>query len=457
MPIQGLTTNNEAAFPRIGVIRKGGPKPEGKIGPDLSYFRFTADDPELVDQFHATFGDQPRAINVYIPFATTDEAFQTWREAWKAGGLLHRCDGDTTVMLRLPDGTYSQEPTRCPGAATAQNRDGCKPVGRLTVWIPEFERLAFVTVLTTSKWDLLELSRNLRAAEVMRGSLLGIPFVLRRRERMISVPDGNGGRRRLPKWLLSIEPVQQWVSLQLAAMRRAALPSGLAPLQLAAPQPDDEDDDAVGDVFPSARNGHANGATQRVVNGQETIKDRVDFWTRAKVLRTPPFTNDDIHEILRVDSVKDWLADGGTWQSAYDEVYRVVAAAATESEPPDEYDDPDDEPTTVNTPSGKVNTASGEIVTPSADEAFNALRSASPPKLEKAQPLPMPDDTVKRRQLTDRSLVAVDAARAVGVQIPNMPDPATVNLNFYQQWIGDLEKATASKVARAGKVAVAAK
>lgn len=205
-----------ASFPRIGKLRKGAAKPSDKQpGKDLDYFRFDSDDPEAVARFKAAYGEQPRQINVYLPFETVDENFPTWQEAYTAGAMQHRCDGETCVIWLKPDGTYSQEPKPCPG--------GCKEVGRLNVIIPELARLAYVTVETHSINDILQLTDNLQAALALRGSLTGIPFVLSRRPQEISTPGKDGKRARYTKWLLFLEPHPDWVRVQLAAMRHNAL------------------------------------------------------------------------------------------------------------------------------------------------------------------------------------------------------------------------------------------
>jgi hypothetical protein len=107
------------------------------------------------------------------------------------------------------------------------------------VWVPELQRAGVILVTTTSIHDIIELNGNLEAAQALRGDLRGIPFILRRSPRKISTPNGDGKRRRMEKWLLSIEPAPDWVRLQLAAAQRAALPS-VEVKQLTAPQVDTE-------------------------------------------------------------------------------------------------------------------------------------------------------------------------------------------------------------------------
>jgi len=226
MPIKRLQT--EASFPRIGTLRKGAPKTDPKRpGKDLTYFRFDTQDPEAAADFLAVYGPEPASINVYLPYDAPDANFQAWQEEYQAGGLVHRCDGETMTVHLVLGGRYSTDPAPCPYATGEKVRTkdapGCKPVGRLSVIIPELRRFAYVTVGTTSINDIMELSANLSAAYALRGTLQGIPFILTRRPEKISTPTDAGGRARREKWMLHIEPDPAWVRLQLAGMRRRAL------------------------------------------------------------------------------------------------------------------------------------------------------------------------------------------------------------------------------------------
>ena len=252
MAIVGLTDRG-AAFPRIGTLRKGAPKPnEKQPGQDLKdHFRFETDDHEAAARFAATYGDKPNDIRVMFYYATAAENFETWQEHHSAGALKHRCDGQTCVLSLLPNGTYSHEPIACPSIGLKRQNPQinkmhlCRPIGRLKVIIPELQRMAYVLVPTTSINDILELQGNLEAAQALRGDLRGIPFVLSRRPRKVSTPQQDGSRARREKWLLSIEPQPAWVQLQLSSMQQAALPSGDTRLLTAASYVDP----ATGEVF----------------------------------------------------------------------------------------------------------------------------------------------------------------------------------------------------------------
>lgn len=234
MPIKHLQTARHAAFPCIGKLRKGSAKQvnaKGKevMGQDLDHFRFVTDDADAASAFAACYGAEPKAINCFLPYATTDENFQAWLEEYRAGGLVRRCDGETCVFHRDAQGRAITAPTPC------TKQCGCKQVGRLSVIVPQLARMAYVTVETHSVYDIIQLTENLYAAQALRGDLRGIPFVLSRREREISTPTGDGGRARRKKWLLFIEPDPQWVSRHLEAMRIAALPVVRDPTALEQP------------------------------------------------------------------------------------------------------------------------------------------------------------------------------------------------------------------------------
>jgi len=224
MPIRGLTDVARPAFPVLGKLRKGAAKesPDSKKpGIDLSYFRFTSENPKVLQAFEQSYGEQPNEIDVFLPYAKIEDNLSAWQEEWAAGGLQHRCDGHTCVVWLQEDGTYSREPKPCPGR--------CKAVGRLSLILPELLRagyVGYVTLETHGLHDLLSLQGALLAAVEARGKedLRGIGFVVRRVETVISTPGPDGKRVRRKKWLVKLEPAAAWVAAQLEATRASALP-----------------------------------------------------------------------------------------------------------------------------------------------------------------------------------------------------------------------------------------
>lgn len=241
MPIRNLT-DRPAAFPRIGELRKGAPKDkDGKRpGADLKYFRFTPTDPKdtaLLTSFNSAVAEKPTLIYVLLPYQKPEDNLEAWQEAWTAGSLQHRCDGVTVVLELDKAGKHFilNSGTPCPG--------GCKATGRLSVIVPALKRAGIVTVLTTSKNDLLNLSRSLDAAYQLRGDLRGIPFALSRVPRMISTPSADGKRARREKWLLNLEIAPQWFERELARLQVSALPQVVESPYLLESGFDEEDED----------------------------------------------------------------------------------------------------------------------------------------------------------------------------------------------------------------------
>ena len=230
MAIKGLTTREDITprFRTLGKLRKGGEKTPKGYGPDLDHFRFTSDDPGIVAAFADVYGAEPHAINVYLPYSTTEQNFPTWKEAWTAGGLQHRCDGETVTIWLGQDGKYHRTPKPCPG--------GCDEVGRLEVIIPELISAGYVgtvTMETHSLNDMIAITQVLlKAEELSGGDLRRVQFTLRRVPERISVPgwgDNKGKRQRVEKYLVKIEPAVDWAQAQMALTREpgaiAALPA----------------------------------------------------------------------------------------------------------------------------------------------------------------------------------------------------------------------------------------
>jgi len=241
MPIKGLTTDVRPQFPSLGKLRKGAKKvSDRKPGEDLSYFRFTSDDPQIEAAFYAAYPAHPRSVNIFLPNRTVDDNWEAWQEDWVAGGLKHRCDGETCVVWQDDAGEYHTDPKPCPGE--------CKPVGRLQVMLPELLQagyVGYVTVETHSKHDIMSTQACLEdaAGKANGNGLQGIEFRLYRAEQVISTPmidkqTGEVKRVRRAKWLVKLTPTVRWVQAQLAQAERLQLGE---PEALALPEPEVEE------------------------------------------------------------------------------------------------------------------------------------------------------------------------------------------------------------------------
>jgi hypothetical protein len=221
-PIIGLTDEIQPRYPRLGKLRKGGERPASGNAPgaDLDHFRFVSENEDIVGAFVDAYGETPRLINVYLPYASTADAFPTWAEIWGATGLVHRCDGRNMTIWQ-ENGKYLRGSKPCTGGHKENDylRDA---VGRLDLVIPELVMAGFVgyvTLETHGKHDILGILATLQAvSDEGRRDLRGIPFVLRRVQESVSTPGFGkqaGKRSRVDKWLVKLEPAASWVQMQL--------------------------------------------------------------------------------------------------------------------------------------------------------------------------------------------------------------------------------------------------
>jgi hypothetical protein len=265
MPIIGLTDRG-LSFPEIGQIRKGikedRKREDGstyQVPVDLDYFRVEFDEKEVetADRFKAKYGEQPQEINIILPFDEIERCWDAWLEAYTAGRMVARSDGakftywvDTDTGLPKVKNGEPFTPYK-PGQVVGKDYQGkavfANPVGRLKIIVPELGRAAFLTVHTTSFHDIANISMQLEAFKQINGGVIkGIPLVLRRRPKKISIPKDDGQRVRMQKWLLSIEADPAWVRAKLAEVKTLALPDGQALIL----EPGDDDPDLIEAVLP---------------------------------------------------------------------------------------------------------------------------------------------------------------------------------------------------------------
>jgi hypothetical protein len=245
MPIKGLTDRG-LSFPEIGQIRKG-TKEERKredgssyeIPVDLKYFRVKFDQKEVESEqrFRQIYGMEPQEINIILPFNEIEKCWEAWLEGYTKGRLVARSDGEKFIWLVDTDTGAVKVRNGQPyleyqeGKPVGKDFEGkpvyCKPVGRLTIIVPELERAAYMTLSTTSIHDIANISSQLEAFKrINHGVIKGIPLVLRRRPKKISIPNPKkkGQKIRMEKWLLSIEADPAWVRAKLMEVKTLALP-----------------------------------------------------------------------------------------------------------------------------------------------------------------------------------------------------------------------------------------
>jgi hypothetical protein len=301
MPIKGLSDRG-LAFPEIGQIRKGAKKEPTKPGADLTYFRVEFDELEkkAAADFKMAYKDQPKAIRIILPFNEIERMWDPWLEAYTAGRLVARSDGEW-ITYQLDDkgdlivhNGLDKNGNRVPhplngiaGHDYKGNAVKFKPTGRLKVMVPELKRAAYLTVMTTSTHDIGNISSQLAAfKELNGGQLAGIPFILRRRPKAISTPSDDGKRVRRVKWLISIEVDPDWASAKFGQLNALALPSGLEPTPAAPIDPVEDvieyDEDEIIEVVQEAAEEAIPDVELVDVLGDWAVTEAGKFWNISK-------------------------------------------------------------------------------------------------------------------------------------------------------------------------------
>jgi len=241
MPIKGLTDRG-LALPEIGQIRKGAKKDPSanRPGADLTYFRveFAEGEEKAAAQFAQVYGQKPNAIRVILPFNEIERMWDAWKEAYTAGRMVARSDGEYVsymldnkgeiVVHNWLDKNGNKMPhpqDNVAGYDYKNNPVKFKNTGRLKVIVPDLSRAAYLTVMTTSTHDIGNISDQLGAfKELNHGQLAGIPFILRRRAKLVSMPKPDGTRVRVRKFLISIEVDPEWAKAKFGELNALALP-----------------------------------------------------------------------------------------------------------------------------------------------------------------------------------------------------------------------------------------
>ena len=302
MPIAGLRRNEQGAesLARAGVIRLGYKahkcKGCGEIVkaaipkcPKCKKSDFGADFPKEADHFvldsapdiiQALGTDHLSELKIYFPFDEVESNFPQFMQYFTASSLV--CKGDGEKIIHAINPTTGRRVVRngialvdfmdegkiqvaagqymaCPGL----DRDlypkcsKCKPSGMLLVFLRDIPRLAYYQIPTNSIHNLVNLSEQLyyvqKEVEKLTGHprLAGIPFILKRVRRSLSVPktDNKGnqvGRQRVEKWLLELEIEFDWVQKMTWAQARLTDPmGGVAALSAPAEAVDNGDDDEL--------------------------------------------------------------------------------------------------------------------------------------------------------------------------------------------------------------------
>lgn len=288
MPIVALQQNITSLREGMvegGRIRKGAPKKKNAPGEDLPYFRIelNAQFAHLEDTIRKVFAGNGQYsegpewfLGAHVLEDTADKAFSFWNEQWGKGGTLyHRCDGEKQHQHWDGSG-YSFARINC-AASHPANPCACQRIGRLNLWfepiVAATGEFIYFTVFTSSKNDIVNVQKQLQAAEYMAAraglSLISVPFIFGRWDKAISSPafkktakgwESTGGRTMVTKSLFSLRPDPTWnVSVLLPAIQEAKF----------LPPPTDKEPGELrlADAVKTSRILLGTGGTQRRIGG----------------------------------------------------------------------------------------------------------------------------------------------------------------------------------------------
>lgn len=249
-----LNLKTSVQFPEIGRIRKGAPKEKrvkdgreySTVGKDLQdKFRvvFAPGQQPSVDKFIARYGSlTPKDIVIMLPFNSIDAVWDASYTCYSAGRLVARADGEKFIYkvnprngeLEVKDGEpftpfHHGEAITYDGANGRRVVLPVRPTGLLRVFLPDLERMVQLALVTTSIYDILNISRQLNAIQMLAGGLnngaiAGIPIVITRQPQEITWVKEGGEATRITKWLINLEAHPEWVAAAVARLRRQALP-----------------------------------------------------------------------------------------------------------------------------------------------------------------------------------------------------------------------------------------
>ena len=220
----------QRALSRIGEIRLGDEKHDGKVGRKLATFRLTSQHQEVLEQAARLYGGTVRPWE-----SPTGEAWQVITERSSLPVLVipgyslrrsyEKWDGPSK-RVRVCDGeeeTISGEPCIC----NAQGRDECKLLTRLMVLLPETGTSLGWQLSSTGETAADELDLAMKIAEGIAHGRPFVPATLSLTQRKGQL---NGKATRFVVPVLGFDPRLQIMG-ELPAAPVAELPAGYRPIE----------------------------------------------------------------------------------------------------------------------------------------------------------------------------------------------------------------------------------
>lgn len=350
----------ELRLPRIGVIRKGGAKPERGPGRDLDYFRLTRADAAVEQAWLDTFGPQPKTISGILPYADPQLNLEIWDELWQGKRLLWRGDGDR-LHIQLNGNSYvryapGEGPAQPAAAGQMVEKLKVARISRLRLLLPQLRIAGIFEIDSSSAIDADELWSNLMWIRSTVPTLQGAPVTVFRAARQFNVPQDDGKIMVVTKHMLHMMLDGRYLDALLPAQGSAPM---LAPVQSAAALPagdivevDDPEDGQFEDEPATVATFVANAQSLPAVDAIGFANGRLTDWVNF----VTDNTYDPRHDGLLVEVLNDYcnaVADNGNkhTKAAAEkarEAYRENLAAAIQAdlfggdlpEEPHKYVDP---------------------------------------------------------------------------------------------------------------------
>lgn len=351
----------ELRLPRIGVIRKGAPKPQKGPGKDLDYFRLDRADPTVVAAWNEVLGREPKAISGILPYTDPADNLSIWDELWQGKRLLWRGDGERLHVqlngnnyVRYAPGEGPAQPA-APGESVAKLK--VARISHLRILLPQLRIAGIFEIMSSSTIDADELWSNLMWIRSTVPTLQGAPVTVFRAGRQFNVPQADGNTMLVTKHMLHMMLDGRYLD--------ALLPAPGAPPQLAAVQPapalpsgqvdespdDIEDgnyDDSAEDDPPTAATFAEHAQTLTAVAAIGFANGRLTDWINF----VTDNAYDPTHDALLIEVLNDYcsvVADNGNThtkaaaekaRAAYRENVAAAMASATQSDLFDIEDEP---------------------------------------------------------------------------------------------------------------------
>ena len=263
MGIAGLSERG-GSLPQIGIIRKGGKKRQieknGRmieiVGKNLPHFRFDFDpnEKDAIARADQIYGAEPNNLHILLPSPRLEDSWDCWYEAYAGGVMVHRCSRHINGIDPGPVQSACDPQTgdklvingrdvktgmvvMCKGDPIEYTKKNgqkdtivCKPIGRLTVLLPIFDRLVSLLLITKGKHDIANIDRQLHLIEGLQATLnrpiAGIELIMSRKLGETHYWQ-NGQRQTGKDWMISIEVDPDWLKENQYLLRMSRVAGGL--------------------------------------------------------------------------------------------------------------------------------------------------------------------------------------------------------------------------------------